>query len=175
MPFWQNTTFAPTALILSTMPFSWFSSSSRKRCMEAGSRIWILASTSVFLISRAAERMAILAFLTELGHPRVDLLLVDDQAVDELGVGDGSAGLLLDLDVVDVDARTCRRCFSAIGLDGLDGEVGEVVPLSADATCRSWRSWPPSSACPSSLTVRDRDRVQDLRWPQRPPSCTRSR
>ena len=49
------------------MAFSSFSSSARKEDMAAGSVIWIWASNSVFLISRAQENRAILAFSTWVG------------------------------------------------------------------------------------------------------------
>ena len=44
-----------------------------------------------------------LGLLDPLGHGRVDRFLVDDDAVDELGVVHGTAVLLDDLDVVHVD------------------------------------------------------------------------
>src|SRR5688572_15195465 len=69
MPFWVMRTFAPDFWTFVTMSFSVFSSWSRKAESWLGWVISILASTSVFLISRAALTRAILAFLTLEGMP----------------------------------------------------------------------------------------------------------
>ena len=62
----------------------------------------ILLSISVFLISRAEFRRAIFARADLAGHPGVAPLLVEDDPLDELGVGDRAAVPLLDLDLVHV-------------------------------------------------------------------------
>ena len=69
MPFWHTTTLAPTATILSTMPFSIFVSSSRNFFIMDGSLMLSLASNSVFSISKGALISAILAFSTTFGIP----------------------------------------------------------------------------------------------------------
>ena len=69
MPFWQNTTFAPEALILFTMSLSMLSSWSRKAFIWFGSRMRISALISVFSISNAKSKSAIFAFSFFLGIP----------------------------------------------------------------------------------------------------------
>ena len=64
MPFWQITTLAPEETTESTMSLSIFSSCSIKAWICSGFSISILASISVFLISKAAFIRAILAFFT---------------------------------------------------------------------------------------------------------------
>ena len=84
----------------------------------AGSLISILASISVFLISSAESRRAIFGLATRLRHPRVDPLLVEDDALDELGVGDRATLLLDQLDVVEV--HECPfSAFSATAVTAL--------------------------------------------------------
>ncbi len=67
-----------------------------------GSVISILASISVFLISRGGVEQGDLGLLDAAGHGRVYRFLVDDDALDEGGVVHGTAGLLDHLDVVHV-------------------------------------------------------------------------
>src|ERR1041385_1152559 len=69
MPFWVMRTLAPDFCTFVTMSFRVFSSWSRKALSWLGWVISILASTSVFLISRAALTRAILAALTLAGMP----------------------------------------------------------------------------------------------------------
>ena len=79
-----------------------------------------------------------LRVLHRLRHVRVDAFLVDDDALDELGVADGAADLLLDLDVIDVDlAVLVDDC-----LDRLDAQVGELLAHCLGALaghCGDWR------------------------------------
>ncbi|OQC68555.1 MAG: hypothetical protein BWX50_01208 [Euryarchaeota archaeon ADurb.Bin009] len=64
-----------------------------------------------------------LRVLDDAGHRGVDALLIDDHALDDLGLLDGSADLLLDLDELGVDG--------AVGIgnhrDRPDDEVGDLL------------------------------------------------
>ena len=79
------------------------------------------------LVLHGGGQQGDLGVLDDLGHPGVDPLLVDDKALDHVGVADDSAHLLLDLDVVGVDLAVLLDCPA-----GLDDDVGEVLPLAAD-------------------------------------------
>jgi hypothetical protein len=84
-------------------------------------------------LQRAVEQRD-LRVLHHLRHVRVDAFLVDYDALDELGVADGAAYLLLYLDVIGVDlAVLVDNC-----LDRFDDEVGELLPLPR-RPCRSSR------------------------------------
>ena len=65
------------------------------------------------------------------GHPGVDPLLVHDDAIDHLAVGDGPALLLHDLDVVLVHLPGTADLFGH-GEDRPNGQLGEVLPVCAD-------------------------------------------
>ncbi len=67
IPFWQNTTFAPTLTTLSTISFNILVSSSRNSFILSGSLILISALNSVFSISNGALIKAIFAFVTRFG------------------------------------------------------------------------------------------------------------
>ena len=104
-----------------------------------GSVIWIWASNSVFLISRdlgvelglldleGAGEQGDLSLLDVGGHPAVDLLLVDDDSLNEVGVSDDSSDLLLDADVLGVDDTVLLD-----GLACLDDDVGQSLLLLSD-------------------------------------------
>ena len=83
----------------------------------------ISASTSVFLNSTAALRRRIFAFVTFFGIAGWTRLLVDQHALDDLGVVDRAADLLLDLDVVGVDGPVLVGNHR----DRLDREVAEHI------------------------------------------------
>ncbi len=89
------------------------------------------ASNSVFSISKAALTMAILAFSMLPGHARVSYLLVQHEAHDELGVLQGASGLLLYLDVAEVDLVCRARLLGHLG-GGRDYELGELLRFAGD-------------------------------------------
>ncbi len=60
----------------------------------------------------------------------MNLFLVDDQAVDQFGVRDRTAGLLLHLDVVDVDGQLSVALLGN-GLGSLDGQLGKGLAVPA--------------------------------------------
>ena len=72
-----------------------------------------------------------LPFLHFARHAGVDAFLVHDDPVHELRVGDRSALLLDDLDVVVVDEVRAIRALLRDRRDGLDGDVGEQLLVPA--------------------------------------------
>ena len=68
-----------------------------------------------------------LCVLDDLGHPGVDPLLVDDETLDHVGIGDDSSDLLLHEDGLGVDDSVLLDCLAC-----LDDEVGKELVLSAD-------------------------------------------
>ena len=64
---------------------------------------------------------AIFAFFTVFGMFELYPFLIDDKALDQFGIANGTADFLFDLDVIDVDLAV----LVDDGFDGLDHEVGQ--------------------------------------------------
>ncbi len=75
-----------------------------------------------------------LRVLLVLGHAHMGRLLVDDDALDELGVADGTALLLDDLDVVDVRLDTATHLLDD-RQHGVHGQVGQELHATDGLRC----------------------------------------